>query len=159
MVAISIICFSFADEYLDNARFSADTRPIYQQAYGERSPESTFSSEYISDKVFVHNTISSFVSFLISKHPYPYFNLNTITSAADILSVDSYMSIYAWRGYERIRTSGLVTYFKEIYNMVFRLIQVATYISTALYHLSYISKNYKSPSPLISITTSDNTNM
>ena len=28
MVAISIICFSFADEYLDNARFSADIRPI-----------------------------------------------------------------------------------------------------------------------------------
>ena len=44
----------------------------------------------------MHNAISSFVPSLISKHPYPYFNLNTITSAADILSVDSYMSIYAW---------------------------------------------------------------
>lgn len=57
----------------------------------------------------MHNTISSFVSSLISKHPYPYFNLNTITSAADILSVDSYMSIYAWSGSGRIRTYSAET--------------------------------------------------
>ena len=82
---------------------------------GKRSPESTFSFEYISDKVFVHNTISSFVSSLISKHPYPYFNLNTITSAADILSVDSYMSIYAWSGSSRIRTYSALR--QQIYSL------------------------------------------
>ena len=78
--------------------------PFISKHMGKRSPESTFSSEYISDKAFVHNTISSFVPSLISKHPYPYFSLNTITSAADILSVDSYMSIYAWSGYYGNRT-------------------------------------------------------
>ena len=106
MVAISIICFSFAGEYLDNARFSADTRPILLASiWGNDLPNLLLVPKYISDKVFVHNTISSIVPSLISKHPYPYFSLNTITSAADILSVDSYMSIYAWSGYERIRTS------------------------------------------------------
>lgn len=64
--------------------------------WGNDLPNLLLVPKYISNKVFVHNTISSFVSSLISKHPYPYFNLNTITSAADILSVDSYMSIYAW---------------------------------------------------------------
>jgi hypothetical protein len=64
--------------------------------WGNDLPNLLLVPKYISDKVFVHNTISSFVSSLISKHPYPYFNLNTITSAADILSLDSYMSIYAW---------------------------------------------------------------
>ena len=78
--------------------------PNLASIWGNDLPNLLLVPKYISDKVFVHNTISSFVSSLISKHPYPYFNLNTITSAADILSVDSYMSIYAWSGYERIRT-------------------------------------------------------
>ena len=63
----------------------------------------------------MHNTISSFVSSLISKHPYPYFNLNTITSAADILSVDSYMSIYACSGSGRIRTYSALR--QQIYSL------------------------------------------
>ena len=80
--------------------------------WGNDLPNLLLVPKYISDKVFVHNTISSFVSSLISKHPYPYFNLNTITSAADILSVDSYMSIYAWSDPGGIRT--LDPYIKSV---------------------------------------------
>ena len=104
----------------------------------------------------MHNTISSFVSSLISKHPYPYFNLNTITSAADILSVDSYMSIYAWSGYERIRTP--TPSFRTV-QPNFRLVLGIPFYKYWLYQFVYISKNYKSLSPLISTTTSDNTDM
>ena len=104
----------------------------------------------------MHNTISSFVPSLISKHPYPYFNLNTITSAADILSVDSYMSIYAWSGYERIRTP--TPSFRTV-QPNFRLVLGIPFYKYWLYQFVYISKNYKSLSPLISTTTSDNTDM